>query len=100
MGAAANVGKQDTLGLAVTITASGNRINMPTKIKIPTPLDPEAMQQRIGLPAAGIDFFKIKQPEAKAFLKVSEATCAAHLNYVLGPKVLGKQVFDNDGNLV
>ena len=98
--ASAGVGKQDTLGLAVTITSSGSRVNMPTKVKLAMPTNPEELRERIGLLAAGVEFFKIKQPEVKAFQKVSESMWTAHLNYVLGPKVRGKQVFDNDGNIV
>ena len=99
MEAAANIGKQDTLG-EVTITATGNRINMPSRVKVPMPRNPEELRERLGLLAAGIEFFKIKQPEIKAFQKVNEATWTAHLNYVLGPKVRGKQVHDNEGNVV
>ena len=58
MEAAANVGKQDSLGLAVTITATGNRINMPSRVKVPMPSNPEELRDRIGLLAAGIEFFK------------------------------------------
>ena len=100
MEAAANIGKQDTLGLAVTITATGNRISVPSRVKVPMPANPEELRERIGLLAAGVEFFKIKQPEIKAYQKVNEATWTAHLNYILGPKVRGKQVSDNEGNIV
>lgn len=69
MEAAAKIGKQDTLGLAVTITATGNRINMPSRVKVPMPTNPEELRERIGFLAAGLQFFKIKQPAIKAFLK-------------------------------
>ena len=100
MEAAANGGKNDALGLAVTITATGNRISMPSRVKVPMPANPEEIRERIGLLAAGIDFFKLKQPEVKAFQKVNDTTWTAHLNYILGPKVRGKEVHDNDGHVV
>jgi len=86
--------------LAVTITATGNRLTMPKRLKVPMPANPEEFRERIDLLAAGVEFFKLKQPAVNTFEKIDEADWTKHVRYILGDKVRGKRVLDSQGNVV
>ena len=64
------------------------------------PANPEELRERIDLLAAGVEFFKLKQPAVKAFEKMDEMEWSRHVKYILGPKVRGKHVLDAQGNVV
>ena len=57
---AASESKVDASGLAITVTGTGARLNVPHRVKLPMPTDTEQFLYRIDLLYKAIEFMKIR----------------------------------------
>jgi hypothetical protein len=95
----ANKNKTDSLGLAVTFTSTGAKLMQPLRVKLSMPTNTEQLRDRIRLLASAMEFLKIRFPTSKIFASSDKEVWNDHLEYILGDKVMGREVKDTDGTV-
>ena len=81
------------------MTSNGIQVSNPVRVKIPMPHDTEGIRHRLSLYKGAVEFIKIRHPHNRLWKTADAEMWEDHINYVLGPEVLGYKI-QNDKGLV